>query len=297
MKKTLFAGVVTFSLLGLTAPPALSATESGCAIQDTQCWYDFYNLDRPDYGWNKPSPIATPTPTPVPTEEPTEDNETVTDPIEEIEEVVEEVVTETVEELLDKEYFGGEEVIVQKTNGELVVGSVTPDEKADLEELSEVVFIEEDTPVTINYKSHWGTDRINQPALPLDEYYDGGTDGAGVRVYVIDTGVDHNYTSQFSSIEKTGFDYVGGDRYYSGTSAMIDNNPMDCHGHGTHVAGTVASKDYGVAPGATIVGVRVLSCSGSGSTAGVIQGIQWAVADAAGRPAVINMSLGGGAAA
>ena len=68
---------------------------------------------------------------------------------------------------------------------------------------------------------------------------------------------------------------------------------MDCHGHGSHVAGTVASKDYGVAPGATIVGVRVLSCSGSGSNSDVINGIFWAIEDAAGRPAVINMSLGG----
>ena len=68
---------------------------------------------------------------------------------------------------------------------------------------------------------------------------------------------------------------------------------MDCHGHGSHVAGTVASKDYGVAPGATIVGVRVLSCSGRGSNSDVINGIFWAIEDAAGRPAVINMSLGG----
>jgi subtilisin family serine protease len=73
----------------------------------------------------------------------------------------------------------------------------------------------------------------------------------------------------------------------------------DCHGHGTHVAGTVAAKDntqdvVGVAPGAGLTGVKVLGCGGSGTTSGVIKGVDWVTANAV-KPAVANMSLGGGA--
>jgi subtilisin family serine protease len=74
-----------------------------------------------------------------------------------------------------------------------------------------------------------------------------------------------------------------------------DNNATDCQGHGTHVAGTVGGTSYGVAKNVTLVAVRVLDCSGGGTTAGVIAGIDWVTADhAAGQPAVANMSLGGG---
>ena len=113
----------------------------------------------------------------------------------------------------------------------------------------------------INYS--WGIDRINQPALPLDNYADFAGKGSGVEVYVIDTGVDYNH-SNFANIARTGFDAVGGDGWWDGRWQTPDGNPMDCEGHGTHVAGTVASTDYGVAPDATIIGVRVLNCSGSG---------------------------------
>ncbi|HYN85538.1 MAG TPA: S8 family serine peptidase, partial [Pyrinomonadaceae bacterium] len=73
----------------------------------------------------------------------------------------------------------------------------------------------------------------------------------------------------------------------------------DCNGHGTHVAGTIAARDnadyvVGVAPGAPVTGVKVLGCSGSGSWSGVISGIDWVTANAR-KPAVANMSLGGGA--
>jgi subtilisin family serine protease len=70
----------------------------------------------------------------------------------------------------------------------------------------------------------------------------------------------------------------------------------DCNGHGTHVAGTVGGATYGVAKDVTLVAVRVLNCIGSGSTAGVISGVDWVTQDhASGSPAVANMSLGGGA--
>ena len=129
----------------------------------------------------------------------------------------------------------------------------------------------------------WGLDRIDQAALPLNGRITAGQNGSGVTAYIIDTGVraDHQ-------------DFGG--RVTAGYTAVSDGNgSSDCNGHGTHVAGTVAGGTYGVAPAATIVPVRVLSCVGSGSTSGVIAGIQWAVQHhQAGTPAVANMSLGGG---
>ena len=105
-----------------------------------------------------------------------------------------------------------------------------------------------------------------------------------VTVYVIDTGVDtrHRDLNVVSHVN-----FAGGQN-------------ADCHGHGTHVAGTIAARDnqvdvVGVAPGAPIKGVKVLGCSGSGSTSGVIKGIDFVTADHAPNAAAIaNMSLGGG---
>jgi subtilisin family serine protease len=100
-----------------------------------------------------------------------------------------------------------------------------------------------------------------------------------VNVYIIDTGIrlTHN---QFGGRAFAGFDALGG-------------NSTDCHGHGTHVAGTVGGSTYGVAKAVRLFAVRVLSCSGSGSTSGVIAGVDWVTANHL-DPAVANMSLGGG---
>ncbi|MEU2180489.1 S8 family peptidase [Streptomyces thermolilacinus] len=129
----------------------------------------------------------------------------------------------------------------------------------------------------------WGLDRVDQRNLPLNQSYtypDPG--GSGVTAYIIDTGVRITH-SDFGGRASYGYDAVDN-----------DNTAQDGNGHGTHVAATVAGSAYGVAKNAKIVGVRVLNNSGSGTTAGVVAGIDWVTRNAV-KPAVANMSLGGGA--
>lgn len=148
-----------------------------------------------------------------------------------------------------------------------------------------VDYIEADQTITIGATQNnatWGLDRIDQANLPLNNTYSYDYDGTGVNAYVIDTGVriTHN---QF------------GNRGRSGYTAINDGNGTnDCQGHGTHVAGTIGSTTYGVAKDAKIYAVRVLGCDGSGSNSGVIGGVDWVAGNHI-KPAVANMSLGGGA--
>lgn len=130
--------------------------------------------------------------------------------------------------------------------------------------------------------SSWGLDRIDQRLLPLNEDFTVGGSGAGVTAYILDTGIDYAHT-EFGG--RAGFGY----------DAMPDaatQRGQDCHGHGTHVAGTVAGSTYGVAGEANLVAVRVLGCDGRGTYAGMIAGMDW-VAKNAQQPAVLNGSLGG----
>ncbi|MEU8760429.1 S8 family serine peptidase [Streptomyces sp. NPDC048659] len=128
----------------------------------------------------------------------------------------------------------------------------------------------------------WGLDRIDQKALPLNQSYTyPDSAGQGVTAYIIDTGVRITH-GDFGGRASYGYDAIDN-----------DNTAQDGHGHGTHVAGTVAGNAYGVAKKAKIVGVRVLDNSGSGTTEQVVAGIDWVTANAV-KPAVANMSLGGG---
>jgi aqualysin 1 len=149
-----------------------------------------------------------------------------------------------------------------------------------------VEYIEADQVVTIDTTQSgatWGIDRIDQRALPLSGTYTYNNTGAGVTAYIIDTGIRFSH-SQFGGRATSGYDAVDG-----GTAD-------DCNGHGTHVAGTVGGSTYGVAKGVSLVAVRVLDCGGSGSTTGVIAGVDWVTNNhQSGQPAVANMSLGGGA--
>lgn len=135
---------------------------------------------------------------------------------------------------------------------------------------------------TVQPGATWGLDRTDQRALPLSTTYSYFATGSGVRAYIIDTGIMSTH-EQF------------GGRVASGYTAIVDGRGTDdCNGHGTHVAGTVGGTTWGMAKGVTLVPVRVLDCSGSGTWSGVIAGLDWMVANAV-RPAVANMSLGGGA--
>ena len=148
-----------------------------------------------------------------------------------------------------------------------------------------VAYVEEDGVVTASATQSpatWGLDRIDQRDLPLNNSYTYDTTAPGVHAYIIDTGVLLTH-SEFSGRMGNGYDAV--------TSG---GNANDCHGHGTHVAGTVGGTTWGVAKGVTIHPVRVLGCNGSGTNAGVIAGMDW-VANNHVKPAVANMSLGGGA--
>jgi subtilisin family serine protease len=145
-----------------------------------------------------------------------------------------------------------------------------------------VQFIEEDATV---YAADvpWGLDRIDQRSTPLDNSYTPNGTGAGVTVYVVDTGILASH-SDFNGRVAAGFNAVGDD---GGTS--------DCNGHGTAVAGVVGGSTFGVAKSVTLVPVRALGCDGSGSISGLLAGVDWILNDhlTSGGPAVVNMSLGG----
>lgn len=148
-----------------------------------------------------------------------------------------------------------------------------------------VAYVEQDSVFradTTQTGATWGLDRIDQRALPLNSTYIYTPTGAGVKAYIIDTGIRTSH-SQFSGRTAAGY-----------TAVSDGNGTNDCNGHGTHVAGTVGGTTYGVAKAVTLVPVRVLGCDGSGSNSGVIAGIDWVAQNHSGA-SVANMSLGGGA--
>ena len=147
-----------------------------------------------------------------------------------------------------------------------------------------VDYIEQDQTVSLvveQIEATWGLDRIDQADRPLDLLYHYNSAGSGVNAFIIDTGIRPDH------VEFTG-------RLSPGYTAIADGRgTTDCNGHGTHVAGTVGGTTWGVAKQVGLTPVRVLDCRGSGTWSGVIAGIDW-VANTTPRPAVANMSLGGG---
>ncbi len=145
-----------------------------------------------------------------------------------------------------------------------------------------VAYVEEDQSFELaatQSGATWGIDRIDQRARPLSGTYTYTSTASTVYAYIIDTGILPSH-SNFGGRAAVSYDALGG-------------NGVDCNGHGTHVAGTIGSTTYGVAKSVRLRGVRVLNCSGSGSTSGIIAGIDWVRLNRT-NPAVANLSLGGG---
>src|SRR3569833_373927 len=160
---------------------------------------------------------------------------------------------------------------------------MTPQQAEALAADPSALLVEEDQIITIDAteaNATWGLDRIDQADLPLNATYNYDATASNVYAYVIDTGIyfPHN---EFGGRAVLGYDSVNDGR-----------NGLDCNGHGTHVAGTIGGSVYGVAKGVNLYAVRVLNCSGSGTTSSVIAGIDWVTANHK-SPAVANMSLGG----
>jgi len=164
---------------------------------------------------------------------------------------------------------------------------LTPSEIVAEMKTGHISYFEKDSEVhtlqscTVQSNAIWGLNRISEREVELNGNYRYGNDGEGVVAFIIDTGI-HVTHNEFSGRASFGANFVG------------DGKNTDCNGHGTHVAGTVGGTLYGVAKKVTLVGVKVLGCSGSGTNAGVISGVQWAATNRKNRPGVANMSLGGG---
>jgi subtilisin family serine protease len=180
---------------------------------------------------------------------------------------------------------GGDLAIVYRHALKGFAARLSDQEALALARESDVLLVEKDQPVhaTITQtNATWGLDRIDQRNLPLSTTYTYNQTGAGVNVYVIDTGI------------RTTHNQFGGRATGAFTSINDGNGTNDCDGHGTHVSGTIGGSIHGVAKDVNLYAVRVLNCSGSGTWSGVIAGVDWVTANAV-KPAVANMSLGGGA--
>jgi len=166
----------------------------------------------------------------------------------------------------------------------LIVVDLLAEDAKRLAQNPAVVFVEADSPISTSVTQSptpsWGQDRIDGNFDNSFSYP--GSAGEDVRVYVIDTGVAGDHPDLVGRVT-TGFDVIGSNQANT-----------DCHYHGTHVAGTIAGSMFGLAKKATIVPLRVLGCTGSGSTLGVIRAVNWTLANhPSGTPGVANLSLGG----
>ena len=192
-------------------------------------------------------------------------------------------VAELATEMVELSHLGKRRFIYEHSLHGFAVAA-TPFEAEQLANDSRVAFVEEDGVMEASAaqtNATWGLDRVDQRTLQLNKTYQYNQTGSGVHAYVIDTG-----------LRATHVEFKG--RIGNGFSAVSDGQGTnDCNGHGTHVAGTIGGSTYGIAKAVTLHAVRVLGCTGTGTSSGVIAGVEWVTANRV-RPAVANMSLGGG---
>jgi subtilisin family serine protease len=185
-----------------------------------------------------------------------------------------------VQRLEGRHRFKSKHVFSHATKGFAV--ELTPEQIEALRAEPTIAYIEADQPMSLVAQSlPWGVNRVE---ADRSSTLAGNGSGAisNVNVYVIDTGIARHRD----------LNLVGQVNFAGGTNS-------DCNGHGTHVAGSIGALDdyndvVGVAPGVRLIGVKVLDCYGNGTSSGVIKAVDWVTANAV-KPAVANMSLGGGA--
>lgn len=144
--------------------------------------------------------------------------------------------------------------------------------------------IEEDGVISVSMNqtnAPWHLDRVDQRVLPMNSAYNYTTTGAGVHIYILDTGIRYTH-ADFGGRASAVYDNIGDGQ-----------NGNDCNGHGTHVAGIAGSSTYGVAKNAYLHSVRVVPCSGYGQISDLLAGVDWVTAHKV-LPAVANISLAGG---
>lgn len=163
----------------------------------------------------------------------------------------------------------------------------------------------------------WGTDRLDQKDLPLDQQYSSTYDGSGVDVFVIDTGIDTKHCefgkagggtachSSYDSSRTVRNIYDAFGTSHKALTRLVDQiQNIDDVGHGSHVSGTIGGANLGVAPGVNLYGVKVLNSQGEGTTSDTVAGLEYAVQFARNKaiarsntanpiPSVVSMSLGG----
>ena len=169
-------------------------------------------------------------------------------------------------------------------------GELTEAQLAALRADPRVAYVEEDAPAqlfTTQLFPTWGIDRVDQADLPLSSSYTYTSTGAGVYVYVLDTGVRRTHQQLYP---RAAYIANGANGDFVGDG---HGSAEDCHGHGTHVAGTVAGTGYGVAKRAMIRAGRVADCVGNGTASMAIAGMDWIRLNGT-KPGVVNMSLGYG---
>jgi len=158
------------------------------------------------------------------------------------------------------------------------------DQLGKLRRDARVAAIEQDQIVSIHGTQRaplpWGLDRIDQRSRKLSKSYTYKSTGKGVNAYVIDTGLDVSHKD------------FGGRASIAWTAPRFNGDGRDCNGHGTHVAGTIGAKTYGVAKGVRLRALRVLDCKGEGALSDLVAAVKWLRTNAA-KPAVANLSLGG----